>query len=239
MSTKLSILIPTLTSRRPYLRRLLSILEPQVTPEVELIIEEDDGELSIGAKRNICLDRASGAALCYCDDDDIISPLYVAFILTALDHDPDCVGFRMRKYIDGNYIGYVNLTSTEANQDSNQCPHVISQYRRGNGLCHLNPIRSSIAKTERFSDSNFGEDLDWIERIAPKLQSEIYIADFLYDYWYVDRRTRDERSNGRRQQELLQQLGILDSKFNIIEPQKKLRELGILDKDNRIYGKDK
>jgi len=72
----LSLLICSLKDRQGYLERLMQILDPQLSgieDKVEVIVELDNGERSIGAKRNALLDKAKGEYLAFIDDDDIIS----------------------------------------------------------------------------------------------------------------------------------------------------------------------
>jgi hypothetical protein len=54
----LSILICSLWERAGDLARLLRVLDPQLTPDVELLIEVDNREKTTGAKRNILLEKA-------------------------------------------------------------------------------------------------------------------------------------------------------------------------------------
>ena len=89
---KLSILVPTLDSRSLYLSMMLSSLEGQLTPEVEVLTEIDRGEKTIGEKRNILLERATGDYISFVDDDDIVAYDYVDSILRAIETSPDVVG---------------------------------------------------------------------------------------------------------------------------------------------------
>jgi hypothetical protein len=73
-----SILIPTIETRAHFLERLLSVLTPQVVDGVEILIEKDDGESKIGAKRNRLIGRATGDYVCGIDDDDLVTSDYVA-----------------------------------------------------------------------------------------------------------------------------------------------------------------
>jgi len=98
---KLSILIASLIEREYYLKRILSILEPQLTPEVELVIEIDNRELILGIKQQKLLERAKGDYVCYVDEDDIIPPYYVSEILKAIESEPDCVATNGIITVDG------------------------------------------------------------------------------------------------------------------------------------------
>lgn len=69
----LSILICSLHSRSHLLAELKAILQPQLTGDVELLIEIDNKEISTGAKRNILLNRAQGKYIVFIDDDDMVN----------------------------------------------------------------------------------------------------------------------------------------------------------------------
>ena len=69
---KLSILIPTLFSRKEKFCNLMTILSSQANDEVEVVINRDNGEKSIGEKRNELLKEATGEYVCFVDDDDMV-----------------------------------------------------------------------------------------------------------------------------------------------------------------------
>jgi len=56
----LSILVPTLASRKRSLDKLMGVLSVQLTNEVEVLTESDDGSLTVGRKRNALVQRAAG-----------------------------------------------------------------------------------------------------------------------------------------------------------------------------------
>ena len=60
MSKKFSILVCSVEKRKHFLDRLKSILEPQLTDEVELLVDLDSGQKTIGQKRNDLLEKAQG-----------------------------------------------------------------------------------------------------------------------------------------------------------------------------------
>ena len=83
------------------LKRLCSILEPQCTDEVGVIVECDDRTMSIGDKRNKLLASSQAEYICFVDDDDRVSGDYVARIAEALKEKPDCVGMEGVITFDG------------------------------------------------------------------------------------------------------------------------------------------
>ena len=71
----LSILIPTLESRRELFAGMMAALESQVARDgladrVEILCQLDDGTMPIGTKRNRLMERARGRFLAFVDDDD-------------------------------------------------------------------------------------------------------------------------------------------------------------------------
>lgn len=188
---RLSILICSIRSRRDLLGRLLAILEPQAVAQknVELLIDADDGELTIGEKRNRLLERSVGTHVCFIDDDDTVADDYVARLVSALSTDPDCVGFRAKWYEDGRHTA--DTTYTIRNQKRREIPHgdrFLVERQPG----HLTPIRREIALAVRFQPWNYGEDADFSIRVRPYLNTEVFVDHVLYHYWL---RNRDARAN--------------------------------------------
>jgi hypothetical protein len=80
---KLTIGICSVPQRADDLAKLLTVLMPQLTDEVELIIITDNQQRSLGQKRKDISEMAKGRMLSFIDDDDRISNDYVQSILSA------------------------------------------------------------------------------------------------------------------------------------------------------------
>jgi len=80
---KLTIGICSVPQRANELAKLLAILTPQLTDEVELIIITDNQQRSLGQKRKDISEMAKGKMLSFIDDDDRISADYVQTIIEA------------------------------------------------------------------------------------------------------------------------------------------------------------
>lgn len=83
MKYKLSILIPTLSSRANQCMSLVDKMLDQVEKGnyiglVEIVTLYDDGKKSIGTKRNELIQMAKGDYVCFIDDDDDIGSLKVS-----------------------------------------------------------------------------------------------------------------------------------------------------------------
>ena len=73
---KLSILVCTLNSRKPFFDVINKKIKRQLTPDVECLTYCDNGEITIGAKREVLKHQATGDYIVYVDDDDRISRYY-------------------------------------------------------------------------------------------------------------------------------------------------------------------
>lgn len=96
---KLSILMAGL-SCRPW-QAMWNELSRQRVDGVELLKCIDGGEETSGVKRQRLVDAARGEYVAFVDDDDEISPDYVASILSAIESKPDVVTFRLAWTADG------------------------------------------------------------------------------------------------------------------------------------------
>ncbi len=180
----LSILIPTLTARRPLLARLLMHIEKQLTQYrafniVEVLVSEDQGQVSIGTKRNELLRTAKGEYCAFVDDDDRISPFYISLLLKAVQTNPDVCSLKGIIDFDGRtrkiflhsikYTGWYEKNSV--------------LYRSPN---HLNCIKTSIARIIMFPEISHGEDKQYSDRLLASglLKTEATINDTLYYYDY-------------------------------------------------------
>jgi len=176
MSKKLSILICALEKRKQLLENLVKCLKLQGNENVEILADIDNGERSVGTKRNNLLYNASGEYVCFIDDDDYISPFYTSNILKAIETGVDCIGLcgiivqpRREPKLFIHSLKY-----KEWSEDDN------AYYRCPN---HLNPVKREIAIKVGFPDISYHEDMDYSVRLRPELKTETYIIDPLYFYY--------------------------------------------------------
>ncbi len=176
---KFSILICSLTFREGYLARLLDGLIPQLTPDVEILINCDRAEKSTGRKRQELIVQASGDYIAFIDDDDLVPPYYIEKVLKAIESNPDYVGFQLHLISEGimqkpvyhsiKYQGYYDDDT--------------GFYR---DITHLNPIKRSIALQFPYQDRLIGEDAFWSKAVRESglVKSEEYIEQPMYCYYY-------------------------------------------------------
>ncbi len=182
---RFSILIPTLIERRAAFERLVEKLARQIDDdglqgEVEILDYPDNGEHTLGSKRNELVRRARGEFVAFVDDDDDVSDNYVVSICRALRDDPtvDCLGITGIVYFRGAHPHrFVYSLRYE---------HYFSRggvYYRPPYI--LNPIRREIAQQFAFEPVNFNEDIDWAMRLARAraLRRETMIDSSIYFYF--------------------------------------------------------
>lgn len=181
----LSILICSLLIRSRQLDELLIALAPQISNRpIEVLVEKDDGKISIGTKRNRLMARAAGKYLCYIDDDDMVSQSYVELILGGIEKHfeekkfyPDCVGIvgiiRGGKHNRWQFRHSITVT----NWCEDKKNHLF--FRTPN---HLNPILSKHAKSCCFPEKNWGEDRSYSDNVRKYLNTETFIEEPIYHY---------------------------------------------------------
>jgi glycosyltransferase involved in cell wall biosynthesis len=173
---KLSILIPTLPSRADKLQRLLEILKPQITNDVEILTDDRDRKTSTGTKRNALLNRAKGLYSVFIDDDDIVSPNYVKLLFEGIDKGMDCCS--LVGLID---IGNEKRTFIHSLKYDSYHEKYGIYYRYPN---HLNCMKTSIAKQIQFPDITISEDTKFATRLheSKLLKTEHVINETIYFY---------------------------------------------------------
>ena len=187
---KLSVLIPSLSSRRESLEQLHACLNPQKTDQVEFIVVSDSGQMSIGQKRNMLLSQSRGQYVAFVDDDDMVPPDYVARILKALESNPDCTSLTGKiVFSDGYSRPFIHSLRYDKWVDDHEGK---VYYRPPN---HLNAVRRDLALKVGFPSWNSGEDRYFSHHIRPLLKREEWIEGTLYEY--KCRKTFEETHNNQ------------------------------------------
>jgi hypothetical protein len=154
-----SVLIPTVPGRAPSLTRLTASIHEKVArlcPQLrlEICIEFDAREMSIGLKRQTLLHKAQGKYMAFIDDDDEITDAYIEDLWACIQGGYHTMRLRgqMAEY-PFVHSTEITLTSPMATMDT---PSVFQRPPN-----HLNPMLTDVAKLIRFKDAVRGEDLDW------------------------------------------------------------------------------
>lgn len=186
-----SVLILSIPSRTESVTALVKKLEKQLgnRRSVEILVFSDNCSQSISAKRNVVLQAARGRFVCFLDDDDGVSNDYIDQILKATETHPqvDCISFNQFCSLDGepmnvefgigNPHGQLWRTQEGLYGDIKRPPYHMCLWRR------------ELAQSEEFqpkygANGQSVEDIDWLMRLYPKVQTEHHIDAPLHLYIY-------------------------------------------------------
>lgn len=149
---------------------------------IEILTEIDDGENSVGKKRNNALDKAKGDYICFIDDDDMITDIYVSKTLEALKENPDVV--ELVGYLPHHKLPFIHNMKCGGHYKKDGI-----QYRTPN---HLNTIKIEIAKKIRYIDISHGEDQEYSKRLweSGLLKTEFLINETMYIYQFDPKKSQ-------------------------------------------------
>lgn len=180
---KLSILIATLESRKAQFERLCAFLEAQpCAAAVQILSVCDNGQMTIGAKRQMLLEHAAGDFIVYVDDDDEVAGDYIPSILAHCNDGIDCIGFPIDCY------GYVRgkpgeLERAIVSNRYNMWAENFDGFRYVRCPHHLVPVRREHALKAGFdAKSRHGEDHAYSMRLLKLglLKNEAFIDRPMY-----------------------------------------------------------
>ena len=146
---------------------------------VELIWLGDNKSMSVGEKRNLLLYISRGEYVCFVDDDDDVSPNYVATILKNIKSKPDVYCFNVMKhrtYPDGRVINQL-MIHAKVNGKNHTEKGVMKMLPN-----HISVFKRELAMREIFPHINLSEDHKWAEKMAQHIVSEVKTDDVLYYY---------------------------------------------------------
>lgn len=186
MNPLLTISILSTTGREQYLSSMLIALSNQISRCEHNVVYQviadkpvAKGGLSIGAKRNIALQAATGTYHAFVDCDDTLWHDYVEKQVNGCLQGLDCVSFQGNYYEDNKLIkpfvhSIIYNQWGENEKFFERCPN------------HLNAIKTNIAKIFLFEEINHGEDRNWSDALMRSglLQTEANIGGTVYDYYY-------------------------------------------------------
>lgn len=192
--TDLSILVCAIHTRfdnftlrvQQQLYQQYNALWPGDQDRVEVLVLSDTKRMSIGYKRNVLANAATGKYIVFVDDDDRVAGHYVRSLLNATMSDADVLTFLAEVTLDGGPPKICHY--------SKDWPHdynTDSQYRRlPNHIC---AVQRRHALATGWGDLNYGEDADYGPRLLPRLHSQYHIDDTLYYYDFNSRTSESKR----------------------------------------------
>lgn len=183
----LSILICTTLDRRELFKKLYYEFFVQTKDlPVEVLFEEDNKEISVGAKRQKLLLRAKGTHIMYFDSDDWPMTYYVEEILKALEKNPDCVGFLIAMTTNGQrpQVCCHSLRYKEWKGDGRT---KIDGYDYVRNVTHFNCVRRELALQVGFNDLRFGEDRVYSDAVTKLCKTEVFINKKMFHYRYSNK----------------------------------------------------
>lgn len=174
-------------SRRTLFEDVLREVRRQIrqTPEirVEVLWESDNGELTLGQKRNVLMDRCNGKYHCFIDDDDVIAPDFLKTFVPMIhsDVDYDCASFVGAHYVRGkfNKLFHHSLDYSEWYELPDRFIRSVSP---------MNMIKTSIVRQVRYKDIRNTEDHEFSKRLMSSglLKTEFKINPNRPIYHYID-----------------------------------------------------
>lgn len=183
MQPKLSILIPSTNDRRLFNERINSIIQWQRKQlsnpdDVQVLWDVDNGERTIGAKRNYLVNMAGSEAMAFVDSDDVICDGYLQRGIDFVNSGMDAASLMGLYFENGIY--------RKPFLHSNKYTHwyeTDQYYIRNNN--HLNFIKTSIAKQIPFPNQSFGEDGQQSQALKDSglIKTEFEIKQILYLYF--------------------------------------------------------
>lgn len=195
-----SILIPTLVSRKETRVSLLRNLCGQIKPiceimedcdtyrierfmgeKVEIIVVEDNKQITTGEKRNLLLSLAKGRYISFVDCDDWVSQNYVDLILKAITSNVDTIG--ISGWITTNGADEIGWELSKDFEDRTISRNNHTFYERRTN--HLSPVKKELALMAKFPNKSNAEDRDYSAALNKFLKTEVKIPDLIYHYKFL------------------------------------------------------
>lgn len=198
----LSVLIATVPERAHLFNKLYDELNRQLVymrtvhptlGNIEILVDGSkkflDGGLSIGKKREALVQRATGVYLCFLDDDEGISPNYLETLVRLCNESPDVVTFKNISKME-NYWTIIDMSLEFQNEQAR--PNDIVRRRPW----HICPVKTHLAKMYEFSDSNYGEDFEWMDKVLSHCMVEAKTNAVLHEYNHGKHSLSDQITHG-------------------------------------------
>ena len=192
MKNIIAILVPSLESRVDNWHNLLEALSAQIkandlTDEIKIISNVDNGSKSIGQKRNELIDDAVAGGFEYVaffDDDDSPGDEYISEIWNGAKFGYDVVSLRGQITTDGGEPFLFEHSIKYQAYRTVMNDHAPIRYERYPN--HLNCMILSVAKLFKFPETNHGEDTNFATQVFKSglLRRECFSRKIIYFYKY-------------------------------------------------------
>jgi glycosyltransferase involved in cell wall biosynthesis len=196
---KFSVLMLSIPERIESMKAAVTHLQEQANAtgqpkSVEILVMLDNRSKSISEKRNDLLMAARGKYVAFLDDDDAVSKEYMSKILQAIDEHEgvDCISFNQWCSLDGEPMDVEFGIGNPHGQLWRDEEGFLGDIKRP--PYHMCLWRRDLAITEEFrpmygANGQSTEDIDWLMRLYPKIQTEHHIPDALHGYIYNSKTT--------------------------------------------------
>jgi glycosyltransferase involved in cell wall biosynthesis len=196
---KFSVLMLSIPERIESMKAAVEHLQEQANAtgqpkSVEILVMLDNRSKSISEKRNDLLMAARGKYVAFLDDDDAVSKEYMSKILQAIDEHEgvDCISFNQWCSLDGEPMDVEFGIGNPHGQLWRDEEGFLGDIKRP--PYHMCLWRRDLAITEEFrpmygANGQSTEDIDWLMRLYPKIQTEHHIPDALHGYIYNSKTT--------------------------------------------------
>ncbi len=184
LDTQLSILIPSLPERTALLSAQLARLSAQMRPGVEIIVNIDARDITLGAKENRLLRSARGKYVVFVDDDDAVRPNYLEKIFEGIEKDVDIVQIQTDYYVNDDWMALITFKLEQAPfwwQSASSTLYLRSCAK----FC---PHKRDIALQVMFEDINSIEDQNYARGLDKLCKTEHLIDTPVYEYRFDNRK---------------------------------------------------
>ena len=182
----LSILTASIPERADKLEMLTEKIAEQIGDlPVEHLVFLDNRKRTIGAKRDALLRIARGTFVAYVDDDDTVSPDYVASLVNAINHailptespndQVDVITFAQFARVN-EAAAKIVFGLRQENQPFIPDTEVLR------AAWHVCAWRRSVAILSHFPESNYGEDWAFAEPLNRIARASIHLDKVLHYY---------------------------------------------------------
>ncbi len=173
----LSILTPAVPKRMLQIAGLCEEMQRQIGDlAVEHLVFIDNKKRPVGSKRDALLRAARGKYVAFVDDDDAVTPNYVAELLKASESNPDVITFRQMAEVNGQE-GEIQFKLGNPNEAFRPDETTLRN------AWHVCAWRRDIAMLSHFPAINYGEDWAFAAPLCGmKGLTEVHIPKVLHYY---------------------------------------------------------